>query len=147
MRKKLTALAVCFVAALSLFASQPPFPHVDIVAIAIKDGKVLMTKHTAADGAENWAPPSCHLKLGKTPSQCALDELAQKTGLIAKKAESKRWMNEVVDPLDTNTITLLIQVNDFEESELEGEGKWIDLSELPKDQLAQISIDQNAHLS
>ena len=107
-----------------------------------------MTQRPTADGTLHWAPPSCHLKLGKSPSQCALQEIRRQTGLNAKRAKRIRWAGGVLDPLDTHTITLVVEVTDFDEGyELANGGKWFELSELGQDQLAQISLDQNVHLS
>ncbi len=145
MRRVLTLLAVCLVGLLSLVASQPPFPHVGVVAIAIKDGKILLTKHERSDGSVNWAPPSCHLKLGESPRDCALAELQQETGLIAKKAAKVQWMREVFDPLDSNTITLFVEVSEIDEATANS-GRWVDLNALSEHQIAllgQITIDQN----
>ncbi len=150
MRRVPTLLVVCLVGLLSLFASQPPFPHVGVVAIAVKDGKILVTKHTSKNGTVHWAPPSCHLRLGESPSDCAIKEFANKTGIVANKTSKVQWMREVFDPLDSNTITLFVEVKDFNDSNLDESGQWVSLDTLSEHQIAvlkQISIDQNAQLS
>ncbi|MCB1117389.1 MAG: NUDIX domain-containing protein [Chlamydiia bacterium] len=150
MRRLLTLIAVCLIGLLSLFASQPPFPHVGVVAIAIKDGKILLTKHIDQKGSVSWTPPSCHLKIGETPRECALKEFANETGIVAKRTSNMQWMREIFDPLDSNTITFFVEIKDFDDSKLAENGQWVDLNSLSDRQIAllrQISVDQNAHLS
>ena len=65
----------------------PDRPVVGIVAVVIRDGKVLLIRRGVAPGKGLWAVPGGSLELGETLQQGAEREILEETGITIRARE------------------------------------------------------------
>lgn len=127
MRKICTAFGVVLAV---LVAALAPFCHVDVSAVAIKDGKVLVCKRS-------HDLPHINLPIGKTPSMCAQKILSKETGLVPKSQPKVTWSTHFMDPFDRNYINVFVEFDDFDIPDHLETYEWASTKQL--DQISPVS--------
>lgn len=126
-------------------------PRVGLSDLIIREGKVLLGKRKAVIGDAAWAPPGGHLEYGESVEECAMRELKEETGLIAKKIIRGPYTNTLIAPKNQHYVTLFVIITDFE-GEVEClephkcEGwHWFDIDNLPSPLITSLEFFLQEH--
>lgn len=112
-------------------------PHIGVLCVVQKEGKLLLGRRKVGHGAGNWEFPGGHLECGETIEACAIRELREETGLVATGVNVETWMERVGETRGTHYILFFVSVTEFigEPAQMEPEKnegwEWFDKENLP----------------
>ena len=112
-------------------------PRVGVGVLVVNNDMTLLGKRINSHGSGTWSLPGGHLEFGETPHDCALRELQEETGLIAKETTKESWTNDFFENEEKHYITLFMIVTKFEgtltlkEPEKCSEWTWFKFNDLP----------------
>ena len=113
-------------------------PKVGVGVLVIQNGQLLLGERVNAHGSGTWSSPGGHLEYGESPIQCAIRELKEETGLVARDVVSGPWTNDFFEAEGKHYITLFMVVKRFEgmptvmEPDKSLSWKWFDCDDLPQ---------------
>lgn len=115
--------------------------RVGIGVFIFKNGKFLILKRLGSHGGGTWSVPGGHLEFGETFEQTAGREVMEEVGIKIKNIRFGAVTNDVFKETNKHYVTVWM-LSDWQsghEKILEPdkcvELKWIDFSELPRDNL------------
>ncbi|OAR00577.1 hypothetical protein LLEC1_00370 [Akanthomyces lecanii] len=84
-----------------------PRPSVGVsVAVINPKGEVLFSKRKGSHGAGTWQFPGGHLEHGRTPLECAQDEVQEETGLLVTGVKIVTLTNDIFEAEGKHYVTL-----------------------------------------
>jgi len=83
-------------------------PKVGIGVLVVKDGKVLLGKRKALNGAGTWSPPGGHLEFGESWEMCAARETLEEAGISIKNLKFFTSTNDIRLDKGTHYTTIWI---------------------------------------
>jgi 8-oxo-dGTP diphosphatase len=99
-----------------------------------EDGRVLMLHRNKEPNKGLWVAPGGKVEMHEAPLECAIRELREETGLIARRTTLRGLVTEVSPRADYQWL-LFIYVTDDIEGELiqcnEGHLAWVDVNAVP----------------
>jgi 8-oxo-dGTP diphosphatase len=113
-------------------------PKVGIGVLVIKNDQLLLGERIYSHGSGTWCPPGGHLEYGESPVDCAIRELKEETGLIAKKIVSGPWTNDFFQAEGKHYLSVYMFVKSFEgepranEPEKISCWRWFNFDALPQ---------------
>lgn len=100
----------------------------------VGDRRVLMLRRNKEPNKGLWVAPGGKVEMHEAPLECAIRELREETGLIARRLTLRGLITEV-SPRDDYQWLLFIYVTDDAEGELiqcnEGHLAWVDVNAVP----------------
>jgi 8-oxo-dGTP diphosphatase len=116
-------------------------PHFKVAVqtfVVNKEGKLLMGLRCDAVDGGNWAVPGGHLDVGDTLEECAMRELREETGLVAKRAQQFAYIEQPITISNKHYFHFGYIVTDFIDTPvINGEPEdierweWFDIHRLP----------------
>lgn len=112
-------------------------PRVGIGVLVIHNNQLLLGKRIHSHGLGTWCPPGGHLEFGETPTECAIRELREETGLSALEVVEGPWSNDYFEKEEKHYLTVFMLVKSFEgklivaEPDKCSQWEWFDLNALP----------------
>lgn len=111
-------------------------PKVGVASVVVQEGQVLLGKRKGSIGASMWATPGGHLEYGETVEACAVRELFEETGLVAKSLQYGPYTNGFIDHHQYVTLYVFIlqfegYLSCLEPHKCEG-WEWFDWDALPE---------------
>ncbi len=112
-------------------------PRVGIGVFVIHENKILFGERINAHGAGTWGLPGGHLEFGESPEECAVRELEEEAGLVAKEVIAGPWTNDFFEIEGKHYVTLYMIVPRFEGTPVVNEPgkclqwKWFECEKLP----------------
>ncbi|OAA80938.1 NUDIX hydrolase domain protein [Akanthomyces lecanii RCEF 1005] len=102
-----------------------PRPSVGVsVAVVNPKGQVLFSKRKGSHGAGTWQFPGGHLEHGKTPLECAEDEVQEETGLLVTGVKIVTLTNDIFEAEGKHYVTLFAKLQHKEKDKCEGWEWW-----------------------
>ena len=108
---------------------------------AIRDDHVLLMHRAKEPNLDLWVAPGGKLEFDESPEECALRELYEETGLVARHARLRGLITEVSPRKDYQWIIFIFAVR-----ELAGKGLDCQAVDCPEGKLAWIPIERVASL-
>lgn len=71
-------------------------PHVSVVTLIIRKGKVLMIKRGDPPHNGKWALPGGHLEFGEKLEEAAIREVKEETGMVSRILRFIAYHNEII---------------------------------------------------
>lgn len=121
-----------------MFLQEEKRPKVGIGVILMRDGKVLIGKRRGSHGEGRWGFPGGHLEWGESFEECAIRELEEETGIVAKDPKFISATNDIMSFDEKHYITIFMLVEQFEgeprvlESDKVESWHWFDWDDLPE---------------
>ena len=113
-------------------------PSVGVGVLIWNDGKLLLGKRKNTHGENMWAFPGGHLEFGESPTECAIRETLEETGLTIKKIKRLTVTNDVFVKENKHYVTFIMLAK-FEGGEVKNlepnkcaSWKWVDFNSLPE---------------
>lgn len=110
---------------------------VGVGVIIMRDGKILLLRRTGSHGSGTWSVPGGHIEYGESPSETAVRETKEETGIEIAGADLVAVTNDVFESEGKHYVTLWmrshknpwgeIALNERESTE----AGWFDPSTLP----------------
>ena len=110
---------------------------VGVGCIIVRDGKILLIRRTGSHGSGTWSVPGGHIEFGESPSQTAVRETKEETGIDIEGADLVGITNDVFEEEGKHYVTLWMRscgvpwgeivLNERESSD----AGWFDPAHLP----------------
>ena len=85
---------------------RPMVPGVGVACIVMRAGRVLLIRRQRSHGAGTWSTPGGHLDFGETPTECAIRETEEETGVRVSRVEFLAVTNDVFANAGKHYITV-----------------------------------------
>jgi 8-oxo-dGTP diphosphatase len=85
---------------------RPMVPGVGVACIVMRAGRVLLIRRQRSHGAGTWSTPGGHLDFGETPTECAIRETREETGVRVSRVEFLAVTNDVFADAGKHYITV-----------------------------------------
>jgi 8-oxo-dGTP diphosphatase len=113
------------------------YPRIGTAVHIVKDGKVLLGKREKGSQVGSWCVPGGAVDMYETPTEGAIREVFEETGLIIEKPRLMVVLNDVDHEKGTHWVTLQFVANwlDGEPRDAVGEignWAWFDWDDLPE---------------
>lgn len=108
------------------------------VIILNKNGKVLLGKRISKHGQNTWSFPGGHLEENESPTDCALRETKEETGIELTNTQLGPWTYDEFPNSNANYVSLFIMAHhkqglpEVKEIEKFSEWRWFDVNHLPR---------------
>ena len=103
------------------------YPRIGIGVIGYNaNNEILLGKRKNTHGEGDWAVPGGHLEFGETPTECAVRELKEETGLDLEDPQEIMFTNDFFDKEDKHYVTIFVQ------GFVEGEPKVLEVDKCEK---------------
>ncbi|MBL0938325.1 MAG: NUDIX domain-containing protein [Gemmatimonadaceae bacterium] len=119
-------------------STEPNRPKVGVAVIVHRSGRVLLGRRISAHGTGTWQFPGGHLEFGETPTECAVREVWEETGLGITALREGPWTNDVFAAEGRHYLTVFMLAEwDSGEAEVREPDKcdewgWFDWEHLPE---------------
>jgi 8-oxo-dGTP diphosphatase len=115
---------------------------VTTLVYALRDGNVLMMKRRKQPNLGQWTAPGGKVELHESPTECAVRELAEETGLVAVNRPELRVIATETSPLDGWQWLMFIYLVHQVDGEVRHDCPEGDLAWIPMDQVLALPIPQ-----
>ncbi len=108
---------------------------------ALRDGKVLMMHRRKEPNLGQWTAPGGKIEIHESAAECAVRELQEETGLIARRPELRIIATETSPLPNWQWLMFIYLVTDFQ-GDLNGDCIEGDLAWIPVDEVLDLPIPQ-----